>query len=102
LPVDEVDERADSLIAEWSVRQIVVERSARIDHGDADARARVAEDLLHGARADRERRPIVGAARRTVVMNLEHRRVRRKLLQQTVGNIDYVSVDDVQLTAVRE
>jgi hypothetical protein len=106
--VHEVDEFGDALIAvriiaAARVRQIVVPRGhTRIDYRETDAGTGEAEQILDGARADGDRRPIVVRENRAVVVHAEHARIRAELLEQPVRQFEHDAIDDVEFFRSRE
>ena len=107
LVVDEVDkprhalivDRADLARAALVVQVVVPASDTRVDDRDADAGAVVAPLLLGGARADRDRRAVIVARDRTVVVNGQDLRAFGDRLDHTVRQFDRHAVDELQATA---
>ena len=73
---------------------------ARVDDRDADAGAVVAERGADRRGADGDRRPVVEAGGRTVVVDAEDLRHLLELLQDAVGQLQAQTVDDPERLSV--
>ena len=102
LAADEVDEGRHPLVAVRIERcraageVVVPARDARVDDRHTDAGAGKAETAIDFPRPDRQRRAVVRAGRRPVVVHVEHVRMRRQLLQRAVRQLEHLSVDEAQ------